>query len=291
MAFFGVSTNLINCGAPSASQKSESSDMTPYQAVLVAREVRMRGIFAAQQSYAQLQYEYGQAYAAYQQLQADVSAKAAAVEAFFQGEEAAARAVCESAAQAKVLQMQEGGTDYTHPKYASLIAGLRATHRRAVDELLVPYYTVANEMETAENALWVKHASLTAVQQIYNLWTIELNAADCQLQTMPADQDKSSDRNAAELRHLAQRVAEIRKKRLLRRKKEKTVARHFGGGEPSAGRTRSPQNPRQGLTVPDAGMRATSAPPRASSPSARSDTASKDSRTSKRQQFNASDWL
>lgn len=69
MAFFGVSTNLINCGSPSASQKSESSDMTPYQAVLVAREVRMRGISVAQQSYAQLQYEYGQAYAAYQQLQ------------------------------------------------------------------------------------------------------------------------------------------------------------------------------------------------------------------------------
>lgn len=49
--------------------------------------------------------------------------------------------------------------------------------------------------------------------------------------------------NAAELRHLAQRVAEIRKKRLLRRKKENTVARHFGGGEPSAARTRFPQSP------------------------------------------------
>lgn len=69
MAFFGVSTNLINCGTPSTSQKSESCDMTPYQAVLVAREVRMRGITAAQQTYAQLQYEYGQAYAAYQLLQ------------------------------------------------------------------------------------------------------------------------------------------------------------------------------------------------------------------------------
>ena len=69
MAFFGVSTNLINCGTPSASQKSESSDMSPYQAVLIAREARMRGITAAQQTFARLQFEYGQAYAAYQQLQ------------------------------------------------------------------------------------------------------------------------------------------------------------------------------------------------------------------------------
>lgn len=37
--------------------------------------------------------------------------------------------------------------------------------------------------------------------------------------------------NIAELRHLAQRVAEIRKKRLLKRKKEKTVTRHLGGEE------------------------------------------------------------
>lgn len=43
-------------------------------------------------------------------------------------------------------------------------SGLSATHRKTVDELLVPYYTVTHEMEMAENALWVKHASLTAVQ-------------------------------------------------------------------------------------------------------------------------------
>lgn len=69
MAFFGVSSSLINCGTPSESQRSESCDMTPYQAVLVSREVRMRGVTAAQQAYVQLQHEYGQAYAAYQQLQ------------------------------------------------------------------------------------------------------------------------------------------------------------------------------------------------------------------------------
>ena len=69
MAFFGISTNLINCGTPSASQKSESSDMTPQQAVMVAREVRLRGVTAAQQTYARLHYEYVQAYAVYEQLQ------------------------------------------------------------------------------------------------------------------------------------------------------------------------------------------------------------------------------
>ena len=53
--------------------------------------------------------------------------KAAAVESYFQGEEPAARAVCENAAQAKVVQTQEGGSDYTHPKYASLVQGASAT--------------------------------------------------------------------------------------------------------------------------------------------------------------------
>ena len=50
--------------------------MTPYQAVLVSREVRMRGVTAAEQNYVRLQYEYGQAYAAYQQLQVSWKGKA-----------------------------------------------------------------------------------------------------------------------------------------------------------------------------------------------------------------------
>ncbi|KAL8430610.1 hypothetical protein ACSSS7_005829 [Eimeria intestinalis] len=123
MAFFGVDSNLINCGTPSASQKSESCDMTPYQAVLVSREVRMRGVTAAQQTYGQLQYEYGQAYAAYQQLQADVQQKSVAVEKYLGGLDAATRLVCEKAALAKISQVQEGGTEYTHPKYAALTSG------------------------------------------------------------------------------------------------------------------------------------------------------------------------
>ena len=57
-------------------------------------------------------------------MQANVAAKAEAVEAYFNGEEAAVRSVCEKAAQAKLIQMQEGGSDYTHPKYKALVAGL-----------------------------------------------------------------------------------------------------------------------------------------------------------------------
>lgn len=43
-------------------------------------------------------------------------------------------------------------------------AGLSADRRKAVDEILVPYYALANDLEMAENALWAKHSSLTAVQ-------------------------------------------------------------------------------------------------------------------------------
>lgn len=46
----------------------------------------------------------------------------------------------------------------------AIFAGLSADRRKVVDELLVPYYAFANELEMAENALWVKHSSLTAVQ-------------------------------------------------------------------------------------------------------------------------------
>ena len=53
-----------------------------------------------------------------------MATKSAAVEAYFQGQEPAVRTVCEKAAQARVVQMQEGGTDYTHPKYASLVEGV-----------------------------------------------------------------------------------------------------------------------------------------------------------------------
>ncbi|KAL8425303.1 hypothetical protein Efla_001685 [Eimeria flavescens] len=284
MAFFGVSSSLINSGTPSASQKSESCDMTPYQAVLVSREVRMRGINAAQLSYSQLQYEYGQAYAAYEQLQADVQAKSRAVEKYFAGLDAGARAVCEKAALAKVAQMQQGGSDQTHPRYASLTAGMSPDRRRAVENLLVPYFTLSNELGMAENALWVKHSSLTAVQQVHLLWTVELEAADWQLQTMPADEGKSSDRNLAELRHLAQRVAEIRKKRLLKRKKEKTVTRHLGEGNVNAGESGAL------LATPDAAPRASSAPPSTKTSTTRS-TSSRGSKGRRRADFDAGDWL
>ncbi|KAL8444419.1 hypothetical protein Emag_005514 [Eimeria magna] len=290
MAFFGVDSNLINCGTPSASQKSESCDMTPYQAVLVSREVRMRGVTAAQQTYAQLQYEYGQAYAAYQQLQADVQEKSVAVEKYLGGLDAATRLVCEKAALARISQVQEGGTDYTHPKYAALTAGLSAERRKVIEQLLVPYYTLSNELGMAENALWVKHSSMTAVQQVHLLWTVELEAADWQLQSMPAEQAKLADRNIAELRHLAQRVAEIRKKRLLKRKKEKTVTRHLGDEKPDPGTLRTSPHARASLAVPDAAPRASSAPPSARSSTTRS-TTSKASKTKKRPDFDASDWL
>ncbi|XP_026193881.1 uncharacterized protein LOC34622751 [Cyclospora cayetanensis] len=278
MSFFGVSSNLINCGTPSTSQQSESCDMTPYQAVLLSREVRMRGITAAQQTYYRLQYEYSNVYAAYQQLQAEAAEKSAAIESYFEGKEKAVRDVCEKAAQARVVQIQEGGSDYTHPKYAALVAGLREDHRNAVDELLVPYYTIAHELENAENALWAKHSLLTASQEVHVLWTVELNAAEWQLQTMPADTMQSADRNIAELRHLAQRVAEIRKKRLLKRKRDKTVARHLGTQEAETTNVRRAPMPQAqylppiALTIPESGVRASSAPPSARSSSARSST-------------------
>ncbi|CDJ40176.1 hypothetical protein, conserved [Eimeria tenella] len=227
MAFFGVSTNLINCGTPSPSQNAESSEMSPYQAVLVSREVRLRGLAAAQKNYARLQLEYSSAYAAYQQLQADVAAKAKAVDSYFEGQEAAAKEVCEKAAAAKALQLKEGGNDYTHPKYAALVAGLSSDRRKAVDELLVPYFIFLNELTSAEDALWAKHGALQAAQEVYNLWGVELQAADWQLQSMPAEPQLSSERSLAEIRYLAQRVAEIRKKKILKRKKEKTVVRHL----------------------------------------------------------------
>ncbi|OEH74118.1 hypothetical protein cyc_06630 [Cyclospora cayetanensis] len=300
MSFFGVSSNLINCGTPSTSQQSESCDMTPYQAVLLSREVRMRGITAAQQTYYRLQYEYSNVYAAYQQLQAEAAEKSAAIESYFEEKEKAVRDVCEKAAQARVVQIQEGGSDYTHPKYAALVAGLREDHRNAVDELLVPYYTIAHELENAENALWAKHSLLTASQtrdaqasaircsrgqtlfgEVHVLWTVELNAAEWQLQTMPADTMQSADRNIAELRHLAQRVAEIRKKRLLKRKRDKTVARHLG--------TQEAETTNAALTIPESGVRASSAPPSARSSSARSSTNAH--HKGKRVDFDASGWL